>query len=84
MVGGVVAVVEVAKAGEYFGECRLTEDSAMLLCQSARNASVLRALQVSEWLKILQVTSSHVIGQEEAAVLRTGRVRWRTGSSRRA
>ena len=44
MVGGALAVVAVAKEGEYFGEYRLTEHTVMLLCQSARNVTVLRAL----------------------------------------
>ena len=74
MFGGVVVVVEVAKGGEYFGECRLTEDSVMLLCQSAWGASVLRALPVFDWLKILQVTSSNVPGQADAALLRAERM----------
>ena len=54
VVGGVLAVVAVAEEGERFGECRLTENSVMLLRQSARNVTVLRALRVSDWLKVLQ------------------------------
>ena len=74
MVGGALAVVAVAKEGEYFGEYRLPEHTLMLLCQSARNVTVLRVLPVSDWLKVLQVMASSVPGNEEAGMLRAVRI----------
>ena len=56
LVGGVMAVVGVAAEGERYGECKLTEDAVMLLCQSARNVTVLRELPVADWLRVLQAT----------------------------
>ena len=42
----------------------------MLLCQSARNVSVLRALPVSDWLRVLQATE----GDGDAAMQRAVRI----------
>ena len=36
MIGGVMVVVAAAAEGEYWGGCRLTEDSVLLLCARAR------------------------------------------------
>ena len=52
LIGGVMVVVDVAKAGERFGELKLVYDAVMLLCQSARNVTVMRALPVADWLQV--------------------------------
>ena len=42
MIGGVMVVVGAAAKDTRWGECRLTEDAVLLLCQSAaRNVEVL-------------------------------------------
>ena len=41
LIGGVMVVVGVAAEGERWGGCILTENSFLLLCQSARNVIVM-------------------------------------------
>ena len=49
-------------------------DTVMLLCQSARNVTVLRALPLSDWLRVLQVSASSGPGTEEAQLKRAVRI----------
>ena len=46
-----VVVGAVAK-GARWGECRLTVDAVLLLCQSARNVEELRAMPIADWLRV--------------------------------
>ena len=47
-----MVVVGAAAKGTRWGECRLTEGSVLLLCQSARNVEVLRAMPIADWLRV--------------------------------
>ena len=47
-----MVVVGAVTKGARWGECRLTEDAVMLMCQSARNVEVLRAMPIADWLRV--------------------------------
>ena len=65
-----MTVVGVATEGERYGGFRLAGDTVMLLCQSARNVTNMRALPVSDWLRVLQAT----VGDGDAAMQRAVRI----------
>ena len=75
LVGGVMAVVGVAAEGERWGGCKLTGDTVMLLCQSARNVTVMRAMPFADWLRVLQATKGDADADLRRAVPHCGGTR---------
>ena len=69
-----MAVVGVAAEGERYGGCKLTGDTVMLLCQSTRNVTVMRALPVADWLRVRQATTGNADAELRRAVRVENRV----------
>ena len=63
-----MAVVGVAAEGERYGGCKLTGDTVMLLCQSARNVTVMHAMLVADWLRVRQATTGNGNAELQRAV----------------
>ena len=69
-----MVVVGVAAEGERWGGCRLTGNTVLLLCQSARNVTVMRAMPVADWLWVRQATTGDADADLRRAVRIEGRV----------
>ena len=78
MIGGGMVVVAAAAKGARWGGCRLTEDTVLLLCQSARNVEVLRPMTVPDWLRVRQAPT----GDAEQGLERARQVESRRNSKR--
>ena len=78
LVGGVMVVVGVAAKGERWGGCKLTNDAILLLCQSARNVTVMRAMPIANWLQVRLTTTGDPDKELQRAVRIEGRVAQRS------